>query len=215
MIPIARIKVLNPRARGKRQHAEIVENIGAIGLKRPITVSRHSKDGEVQYDLVCGEGRLEAFRLLGETEIPAVVIDVAENDCLVMSLVENIARRQHRPIDIMQEIGSLHQRGYNDTEIARKIGCTASWVNMIVGLLERGEERLVAAVETGLIPVSLAVDISRAEGDQAQTVLLEAFESGKVRGKKMGVVRRLLDQRLCAERVCPIVGSAGAIDPVR
>ena len=40
MIPISRITVLNPRARNKRQHREIVNNIEAIGLKRPITVSR-------------------------------------------------------------------------------------------------------------------------------------------------------------------------------
>ena len=72
--------------------------------------------------------------MLGETEIPAIVIEAPENDCLVMSLVENIARRQHRPLDLMQEIGSLHNRGYSDTEIADKIGCTPSWVNMIVAL---------------------------------------------------------------------------------
>ena len=45
--------------------------------------------------------------MLGETEIPAIVVDATEADCLVMSLVENIARRQHRAIDLMQEIGSL------------------------------------------------------------------------------------------------------------
>jgi hypothetical protein len=103
----------------------------------------------------------DAYRMLGETEIPAIVIDAAENDCLVMSLVENIARRQRRPLDIMQEIGSLHDRGYSDTEIAEKIGCTASWINMIATLLSRGEERLVSAVETGLIPLMAeGLDIS-------------------------------------------------------
>lgn len=35
MIPISRITVLNPRARNKRQHREIVNNIEKIGLKRP------------------------------------------------------------------------------------------------------------------------------------------------------------------------------------
>ncbi len=44
MIPISRITVLNPRARNKRQHREIVNNIEAIGLKRPITVSRRPGD---------------------------------------------------------------------------------------------------------------------------------------------------------------------------
>lgn len=196
MIPISRITVLNPRARNKRQHREIVNNIEAIGLKRPITVSRRAGEGSPRYDLVCGEGRLEAFQMLGQTEIPAVVIEAAEAECLVMSLVENIARRQHRPIDLMEEIGSLHRRGYNDTEIAAKIGVTPSWVNMIVTLLERGENRLVAAVETGLIPISLAVDIARATTDEAQNLLIDAYESGQLRGKKLGAVRRMLDQRM-------------------
>lgn len=78
MIPIARIKVLNPRARNKRVHREIVNNIEAVGLKQPITVSRRSGTGPIRYDLVCGEGRLEAFRMLGETEIPALVIEASE-----------------------------------------------------------------------------------------------------------------------------------------
>lgn len=205
-IPIDRVHVLNPRTRSRRQHRQIVENIDAIGLKRPITVRKRVDDTGDVYDLICGEGRLEALRMLGATEIPAVVVQAEESDCLVMSLVENIARRQHRPIDIMHEIGSLHRRGYNDGQIAEKIGYTASWVNMVVQLLERGEERLLAAVETGLIPVSLAVDIARAETDEAQTLLLEAFESGKLKRKKLGVLRRMLDQRLRRRKGVPDSG---------
>lgn len=196
MIPIEAIRVLNPRARNRRQHREIMDNIAAVGLKRPITVSRRKTENAVRYDLVCGEGRLEAFRMLGETEIPAVVVDVAEAECLVMSLVENIARRQHRPIDLMAEIGSLAERGYSDAEIAEKIGCSRSWVNEVVLLLERGEERLVAAVEAGLIPIAMATEIAQAESEEAQTILMEAYESGKIRGKKIAPLRRLLDLRL-------------------
>lgn len=201
MVSIAQINVLNPRTRNKRQHREIVDNIGMVGLKRPITVSRRQGGGPARYDLVCGEGRLEAFRMLGETDIPAIVIDAPENDCLVMSLVENIARRQHRPIDLMQEIGSLHQRGYNDDEIGKKLGVTANWVNMIVTLLERGEERLVTAVETGLIPVSFAIDIARADTSEVQEVLMDAYATGKIKGKKLTAVRRLLDQRVKKSKI--------------
>lgn len=196
MIPISRITVLNPRARNKRQHREIVNNIEAVGLKRPITVSRHDGPGGARYDLVCGEGRLEAFQMLGQTEIPAVIVEASESECLVMSLVENIARRIPRPIDIMREIGALRARGYSDTAIGEKIGVGASWVNMIASLLERGEERLVAAVETGLIPITLAMEISRAETEEAQNLLLDAYETGKLRGKKLAAVRRMLDMRM-------------------
>jgi len=198
MIPLSRISVLNPRARNKGQHREIVNNIEAIGLKRPITVSRRPGPGGPRYDLVCGEGRLEAFQMLGQYEIPAVVIEVSESDCLVMSLVENIARRVHRPIDIMREIGALHQRGYSENDISRKIGVGYTWVSLVICLLEQGEERLLTAVETGLIPISLAMEISRAETAEAQDLLLEAYESGKLRGKKLAAVRRLLDRRMRA-----------------
>ena len=124
------------------------------------------------------------------------MVEADEDESLVMSLVENIARRQHRPIDLMMEVGALHGRGYSDMDIAQKIGMSANWVYMVVNLLERGEQRLVAAVETGLIPLTLAIDISRAQSAESQQLLLEAFEAGKIRGKKVGQVRRLLDQRM-------------------
>ena len=76
----------------------------------------------------------------------------------------------------------------------------------IWGVLERGEERLLAAVETGLIPVSFAIDIARAETDESQSVLLEAYEAGKLKGKKLGVVRRMLDQRLMRRKAVPDSG---------
>ena len=196
MIPISEIHVLSSRARNKRQHQEIVDNIEAIGLKRPITVRRREDPGGSCYDLVCGEGRLEAFRLLGETEIAAVVIEASEPECLLRGLVENIARRKPRPIEAMEEIGSLHKRGYMDAEIATKIGASASWVSMIVSLLERGEERLIAAVESGLIPVSFAVEIARSDSSEVQNVLMDAYQSGKIKGKKLTTIRRLLDRRL-------------------
>jgi ParB family chromosome partitioning protein len=103
----------------------------------------------------------------------------------------------------MDEIGSLHRRGYNDAQIAEKIGCTPSWANMVVQLLVRGEERLLSAVETGLIPVSLAIDIARAGSDEAQNILLDAYEGGKLKGKKLGAVRRMLDQRLRQRKTVP------------
>jgi ParB family chromosome partitioning protein len=203
MIPIVAITPINPRSRNKKQHREIVDNIDAIGLKRPITVSRRSGADGDRFDLVCGEGRLEAFKILGATEIPAVVIDATENDCMVMSLVENIARRKHRPIDLMLEIGNLAKRGYTDKQIAEKIGISPSYANMLTMLLEQGEERLVSAVESGLIPLSLAIDIARAGTTDVQNVLMDAYQAGKIKGKKLAAIRRLLDQREKRHRRLP------------
>lgn len=195
MIPIDAVQILNPRARNRRQHREIVDNISTVGLKRPITVSRREAGDRVVYDVVCGEGRIEAFRLLGQREIPALVIDATEEDCLLMSLVENIARRPHRAIDLMAEIGQLARRGQSDTEIAERVGVSRAWVHNVLVLLERGEERLLSAVETGLIPMAMAAEIALAKEEEVQSILMEAYESGKIKGKKVSAIRRLLDLR--------------------
>lgn len=195
LIPTERIRILNPRVRNRRAFEEIVDNIARIGLKRPITVSKRPGAEPAEYDLVCGQGRLEAFIQLKQTAIPAIVIEADESDCLVMSLVENCARRQHRAIDLMQEVGTLRKRGYDDRQIAAKIGVSSEYVNMIAGLLERGEERLVSAVETGLIPLNLAIQIARSDDEGAQRALTQAYTEKKLRGKKLVAVRRLLQQR--------------------
>lgn len=195
LIPTDRIRILNPRVRNRRTFEEMVESIARVGLKRPITVTLRADTDPAEYDLVCGQGRLEAFIELKQGAIPAIVIEADESDCLVMSLVENCARRQHRAIDLMQEIGTLRKRGYNDRAIADKIGVSPEYVNMIAGLLERGEQRLVSAVETGLMPLNLAIEISRADEEGAQRALMEAYTEKKLRGKKFAAVRRLLDRR--------------------
>lgn len=116
MIPVNGITVLNPRARNKRVFQELVTSIERLGLKKPITVSQ--RPGRARYDLVCGQGRLEAFIALGQEQIPAVVIEASEDDCYVMSLVENLARRQHTPLELVRAIGALRERGYSITDVA-------------------------------------------------------------------------------------------------
>src|ERR1017187_7348740 len=90
MIPIEQINVLNPRSRNKLMFQGIVSNISNIGLKKPITVAPRAQplNGKI-YDLVCGQGRLEAYIALGQTEIPALIKVADQEECLIMSLIEN------------------------------------------------------------------------------------------------------------------------------
>jgi ParB family chromosome partitioning protein len=195
MIPIDRITVINPRVRNKRIFKEITANIAEIGLKRPITVARRDGADGARYDLACGQGRVEAYQALGQREIPALIIDADPEDCLVRSLVENFARRQHRAIDLLHDIEGLKKRGYNDTTIARKTGLTIEYVKGVIRLLDKGEHRLLRAVEAGQIPVSIAVEIAGAKDEDVQNVLQQAYEKKLLRGHKLIAARRLIEQR--------------------
>lgn len=195
MIPIARITVVNPRIRNKKHFKEIITNIGQVGLKRPITVTRRMEAGGPFYDLVCGQGRLEAFKALGQQEVPALVVNANKEDCLVASIVENCARRQHRAIDYLQDIGAMKGRGHSVPEIARMTGLSGEYVYAVVRLLEKGEERLLRSVETGQIPFSVALEIAEAEDHDIQAALQSAYEKKLLRGKKLMAAKRIVEQR--------------------
>ena len=194
-IPIDRITVVNPRIRNKRVFREIVENIAQIGLKRPITVTRRIEADGPFYDLVCGQGRLEAYQVLGQAEVPALVVTADPEDLLIASLVENCARRQHSAFDLLQDIGGMRQRGYSVTDIARKTGLSFEYVNGVTRLLEKGEQRLLRSVESRMLPISVAVEIAESDDHAVQRALQLAYEKGLLRGKRLLAAKRLIETR--------------------
>ncbi|WP_299500705.1 ParB N-terminal domain-containing protein [uncultured Roseobacter sp.] len=176
LVPIDAITVVNPRVRNQKVLEEIKANIAELGLKRPITVAvRETKGGdEPNYELVCGQGRMEVFKALGKSEIPAIVINASSEDCLVMSLVENLTRRQHHSLDLLRDIRRLKEESYSDREIAAETQLSTKYVHGVIKLLESHKHRLLHAVESGKIPVSVAVDIADAYDIEVQKVLRQA-----------------------------------------
>lgn len=196
MIPIEQIHVLNPRSRNKLAFQGIVSNISNLGLKKPITVARRTQPlGGKIYNLVCGEGRLEAYIALGQAEIPAIVKEATPEECFLMSLVENLARRQQNPVELLREISDLKNRGYSSSEIAKKIDHAQSYVSGVIHLLDHGEERLLSAVEKGRIPLTIAMKIADADEAGVQQALCEAYEDKSLRGRRLLTVRHLIEQR--------------------
>ena len=122
LIPIASIRVVNPRVRDSRKFSKVVESIRNIGLKKPIRVAMGTgaKAGGPTYDLVCGQGRMEAFQALGYEEIPALVCEVSKEEAMLMSLIENMARRWASPIELVDEIERLKSRGHSNVSIGKK-----------------------------------------------------------------------------------------------
>jgi ParB family transcriptional regulator, chromosome partitioning protein len=204
-IPIKDITILNPRTRNRNVFSELVTSIAHLGLKKPIVVSVR-KNG-AGYDLVCGQGRLEAFTALGQSEIPAIVVDASEEDCFVMSLVENLARRQPTPIEFVREIAALRDRGYSVSDIARKTDFSEEYVTAIAYLLDHGEERLLAGMEKGVIPASIAMEIVHAKDGDVQKALAEAYERKKLPGNQIMAIRRIVEQRNLTGKTIHTVGA--------
>lgn len=197
LIHVDNIRVLNPRHRDKRKFEQIVASIKSLGLKKPIKVSRrHVKNAsDPEFDLVCGQGRIEAFRTLGYIEIPAIIVDVPKEDCLLMSLVENMARRFPNPMDLIHEIERLKALGYSNVAVGKKLGMADSFVGNLLTLRNAGEERLLDAAMKGKIPLGVAIDIAKAEGREAQLALMKAYDSRQLNQISIRMVKKVINQR--------------------
>ncbi|CAM4371785.1 ParB family protein [Yersinia intermedia] len=194
MVKISSIKVVIPRARNKFRHAEITESIDASGLRKPITI-RKIVDKKYDFALICGQGRLESLTALGEELIPAFILDIDENQAYIMSLVENMARVIPRAGEQFQRIKEMTDQGLTNKEISNSTGLSLHWITSLTMLINKGENKLLSAVESGSIPISFAVEIARVDFEGGQELLIKAFDEGLIKHKDVGKVREILDSR--------------------
>ncbi|PIF20844.1 MULTISPECIES: ParB/RepB/Spo0J family partition protein [Pantoea] len=194
MVKISSIKVVIPRSRNKFRHAEITESIDASGLRKPITI-RRIVDKKYDFALICGQGRLESLTALGEELIPAFILDIDENQAYIMSLVENMARVIPRAGEQFQRIKEMAEQGLTNKEISSSTGLSLHWITSLTMLINKGENKLLSAVESGCIPISFAVEIARVDFEGGQELLLKAFDEGLIKHKDVGKIREILDSR--------------------
>ena len=197
IIPVKEIRVVNPRFRNVKKFRQVVDNIAHVGLKKPITVSlrKNAAEGEPRYDLVCGQGRLEAYMSLGEESIPAIIVESSKEDQLLMSLVENLARKQPTTLEQVKDIIKMNERGSTAKEIAEKTDLSEGYVNGLLGLWATGEERLLQAVERGRIPITVAITISNSSDEEMQQALSKAYEEKMLKGKALLTARKIVEMR--------------------
>jgi ParB family chromosome partitioning protein len=197
LIPIEQIHILNPRHRDRRKFQLILQSIKNLGLKKPIQVSRRGagENGATEFDLVCGQGRMEAYLSLGYKVIPAVIVEVSATDRLLRSLVENIARRHPNPMELIWEIERLKAQGDTIQEISRKLDVSDNHIKGLTALKRAGEERLLQAAVDGTVPLTVAMEIAKADTPEAQRELLNLFETKQLNGVAIRVVKRLMDKR--------------------
>ena len=115
--------------------AELAESIRQYGVIQPLVVK---KDGD-KYRIVAGERRYRAAKLAGLAKVPAVIFN-GENEYHV-SLIENLQREDLNPIEVAEAYNELMNLfGYNQEELAQKVGKSRSDVSNFARLLSLCEE---------------------------------------------------------------------------
>ncbi len=195
-IPIQEIKVLNSRNRDRHKFQENVHSIQEVGLLKPILVNERNYQRDGCYELICGQGRYEAYQSLGYEEIPAEVVSCTAEEAYLVSLVENIARVPPGTMWFAREVKRLKDSGFGYEQISKITGKSESYLHDYICLVEKGEERLIKGVEDGLFPITFAKQVARADSALMQNILMDAFDSGIVNSKNFPTVKKILDRRM-------------------
>ena len=112
---------------------ELCESIQQYGVIQPINVRKISNS---KYELVAGERRLRAAVMAGLKEIPAIVININDNDSAVLALIENLQREDLNYLEEAEGYSNLiNEHGLTQEELAQKIGKSQSTVANKIRLL--------------------------------------------------------------------------------
>jgi ParB family chromosome partitioning protein len=127
---------LQPRRRFPAdQLRQLAETIKGQGVIQPIVVRAHPARPH-HFELVAGERRLRALRLLGRREAPALVRAIPDEHLLEWALVENLQREPLNPIEEAQAYRTLLDRyDYTQESLAHRVGKERSTIANLVRLL--------------------------------------------------------------------------------
>lgn len=115
---------------------ELSESIRQVGLITPVTV-RRAPGG---YELVCGERRLRACKLIGMKKIPAVIVELSDKESAIIAITENLQRRDlnfFEEAESMQNLIECHS--LTQEAVAEKLGKSQAAVANKIRLLKLPE----------------------------------------------------------------------------
>lgn len=131
---------------------DLAESITEVGVLQPILVE---KAGD-QYQVVAGERRLRAAEMAELTEIPAVIVDLTEEDLSRIAIIENVQREDLNPMEESRAYYELQQRyGYTQEELSKQIGKSRPYIANLLRL-QKLPETIQEFIRDGKINISQA-----------------------------------------------------------
>ena len=193
-----RMSDIEPNRGQPRRHfdeaaiTELADSIRQHGLIQPIVV-RPVGSG---YQIVAGERRWRACRMLGMNEIPVLIKELNDHETAQIALIENIQREDLNPIEEAMAFRSLMDE-YNMTQedLAKAVGRSRSAIANSVRLLNLPEE-IIEMLRKKELSVGQAKAISAAGSEEEMIAIAKDASAGKitVRG-----IEKLLSKRSDAD----------------
>jgi ParB family chromosome partitioning protein len=133
---------VNPHQPRKRfdhnELEELIDSIKEYGIIQPLIVTQLADDS---YQLIAGERRLRAAKILNLKTVPVIIRQAKEQQKLELALIENVQRKNLNPLEqALSYKRLLDEFNLKQEEIAKKIGKKRSTIANTLRLLELPEE---------------------------------------------------------------------------
>ena len=147
IIPVDQIKPGSWQARKNfdaKDLEDLSNSIKSKGILSPILVTQSNDKNDSSYDLIAGERRWRAAQMAKIHEVPCIVInDVDANSASVMSLIENIQRKDLNAIEEAQGLNELiNQHNYTQESAGKIVGKSRVYITNSLRLLKLSEKIL-------------------------------------------------------------------------
>lgn len=174
-IPQAMI-VPNPNQPRKRFDYDELENLAQSirenGILQPITVRKRE---DKKYELVSGERRLRAARLVGMVKIPSIVINIDDKNSAMFSIIENLQRQSLNFFEEAEAIEKLvGEYAMSREEVALKLGLAPSTVSNKLRILR--------------LPEEMRFELARAELTESHARALLMLEDDNQRARALSII---------------------------
>ena len=174
---------------------ELAGSIRELGVIQPITVRKLEGN---KFQLVSGERRFRASRLIGATSIPAYVRLANDQEMLEMALVENIQRKDLDPIEVALSYRQLIEEvKLTQEQLSIRVGKNRSTVTNFLRLL-----KLDPIIQTGIRDGFLSMGHGRA--------LINIYEPEL----QLEVYQKIIKDKLSVRQTEQLVKSVKAGRPV-
>jgi len=111
----------------------LVESIREQGVIQPILVRKSEKN---KYELIAGERRLRAVKILGMKKIPAILKSISDESAAIYALLENVQRENLNPVEEAIGLEKLIKKfKFTQEALAKKTGKSRSHIANLIRLL--------------------------------------------------------------------------------
>lgn len=129
----------------------LADSIRRYGILQPLTVRESDPDDIYKYELIAGERRLRAAKMLGYLTVPCIVMEVEEQVSAELAMIENLLREDLNMFEQAYGFRKLIENHHlTQEEVARKMSMSQSAVANKIRLLKLSYEEQRLILESGL-----------------------------------------------------------------